>query len=355
MTILLMDGFDLYNGIGTNTGLQSGWDAANWFYNPSLVPGRFGGQAFQAGNGDSMIGNGALGGLHTSFGVCCAFRIGNLSLLSQAANATLGAVQLQAGSYNMDNRQLAWRPTLTGRIQVFCGTAMIAQTPAGMLQSGVFHFVEFFGTIGASGSVTVKIDGAVGVAVSGVNTQFVPAINGFDMVLLGNTTGGSGYSQVSGFGGLNLTFDDIYITDGGSLGEARVETLRPTADTVQKDWIPDSGVDNFSRVGATLAQGVNSIHTGVNGALDLYDIANLTNAPAQVYAVSVVTFAQKTDAATRAIAAVADLAGVRIQGANINMGQGIGRYNTIMETKPGGGVWTGTDVNNLKIGPKVTI
>jgi hypothetical protein len=46
MAVVMMDGFDVYNGIGANTGMNSGrWTLDSGQFPNSMVAGRFGGQA----------------------------------------------------------------------------------------------------------------------------------------------------------------------------------------------------------------------------------------------------------------------------------------------------------------------
>lgn len=341
MTILAMDGFDLYNGTQANIGLLSGWQSRSWFYTPALVVGRFGGQGLQTGNGSACETALPMPSANSSFAVCHAFRVGALASLNDAG--TEPATQL----LSLGNHQLGWRPTTTGAVRIYRGTTLLFTTAPNVIQNGVWHFVEFFGTInGTTGTVNITVDGVSRAALTAQNTNGYATNVTFDAISIGNP---------GNLGGGNLTFDDLYVTDGASLGERRIETLRPLAD-VAVTWTPTpAGAPNANKVNATLAQSTSYVQTATVGNLDLYTIAALSSSPTAIDAVQMIAHAQKTDAATRAIAAVADLAGVQTIGANIPMAVGIGRYTTIMPTKPGGGAWSGANVQALRIGPKVIV
>src|SRR5215218_6517097 len=53
MTILALDGFDMYNGVVTNTGLQAKWTVSATA-SVAMVTGRFGGQALRVTDGGAV-------------------------------------------------------------------------------------------------------------------------------------------------------------------------------------------------------------------------------------------------------------------------------------------------------------
>jgi hypothetical protein len=109
-----------------------------------------------------------------------------------------------------------------------------------------YHWFELKVTIDAtSGAVELRRNGAVLLTFSG-NT-------------LGAPTGDITRVQLrsmnqSSSNRVDVWLDDIVIADdrGGRnddfLGDLRISTLVPVADTSQNDWTPNSGSDNFSRV-----------------------------------------------------------------------------------------------------------
>lgn len=344
--IIAFDGFDLYNGTGANTGLQSGWGARNWFYGPSLVAGRFGGQALQMGNGlcETSLPIPAM----SAFAVCHAVRVTNLASINDSG--TEPATNLLSGG----NHQIGWRPTSTGAISVYRGNTLVGTTIAGVLRSNVWHFVEFFGNISQSGAVNIVVDGASRLALTGQNTNNYITTTTIDTIVLGAAGNAGNATQIT-LGGNNLTWDDFYVTDGASLGERRIEVLHPTADTVQKDFTPDTGTVNYSRVNETLADSSNYVQASTVGNLDLYTMGDLSSTPTAIDAVQLTVFAQKTDASTRAVALVADVSGTRAQTADFTLAVGVTRRTGIMPTAPAGGAWTASSVNAMTVGPKVTL
>lgn len=345
--ILLIEGFDLYNGIGGNIGLTTRWAGVNWFYNPQMTAGRFGGQGFMNGNGEGCATALALPTpVGPGYGVCHAFRINGLSGTN---NTNTGGVIGISSAINTE--QFSWRPRQDGSICFYRNGVLLYQTVAGVIQNNVFHFIECWGTLSATvGTINMKVDGVQVAAVTGLNNVASGTTTFFGMVFGGGMFGSSG-----GFPPNAVTIDDMYMTDGNTLGERKIETLRPNADTATKQFTPDSGTTNFSRVNATLGQTSTFVSAANVGNTDLYSVNALASVPAIVDAVNIISFAQKTDAAARSINLVADVAAVQIVSPNIVLPAAISKQNSLMLTRPGGGAWTAADISALKIGQKVAV
>ena len=70
-------------------------------------------------------------------------------------------------------------------------------------------------------------------------------------------------------------FDDIVVRDDTWPGDVRIVGLLPTADTAQKDWTPDTGSVNFSRVNNN--SDASYVSSSINGHKDLYELADWSN------------------------------------------------------------------------------
>jgi hypothetical protein len=92
------------------------------------------------------------------------------------------------------------------------------------------------------------------------------------------------------------------------------------------------------------------------GDTDRYDFTNLSSIPATIDAVQVVAFAQKTDAATRAIALQVKSGATISDGANLSLAVGYQRFERLLTSDPNGSIaWTGANVNALQGGPKIAV
>jgi hypothetical protein len=141
------------------------------------------------------------------------------------------------------------------------------------------------------------------------------------------------------------------------LGERRIDTLRPSADTAQKDWTPDTGTDNYSRVNETPINGDTSYVTAATvGNKDRYALNDLPINPVTVAAVQALVVARKDDAVTRAIAPVIKSGATEAVGDDFGLASGYGAALKIFETDPNtSSAWTTSGVNALEAGMTVTV
>jgi hypothetical protein len=348
MAVVLIEGFDMYNGLGANTGLVSKWTAPGGS-GQSMVAGRFGGQAWRLQPAIAQAIERTLPAAGTTFAVGAAIRLTSLFPGTPSAKSHLClnkfGTGLQCGIlFDASGSISAWR--LSGDVS---GT-LLGTSATGLMAPNVWYYVEVEFVISTTvGRITVYLNGTQILNVTGANTANNGVGTNADTLHLASTNGGNGNA---GF----VDYDDMYVVDVATkLGERRVETLRPTADTATKQWTPDTGTVDFSRVNATLAQSTTFVQASTVGNLDLYDIADLSSTPAAIDAVQYNIFAQKTDATTRDIAAVGDISGTQQQTADFPLGVGVGKLQQLFLLNPSGGAWSASDVNALRIGPKVTV
>jgi hypothetical protein len=346
MALLFIDGFDMYNGLGANIGLASKWNPLSG--NPiSLVTGRFGGQAVRFANVNTGTGCDRPITAGTTFSFGCAIRLqafpggtptqkGHLQFYKQGAFFQCGILFDTAGAIS------------AYRLASDTSGTLLGTSSAAVLAINVWAYVECEVVISTTvGRITVYVNGTQVLNLTGVNTA-----NGG----VGTTADTFRFASVNGGNAPTIDMDDLYVTNSATkLGERRVETLRPSSDSTPLNWTPDTGTAHFSRVNATLAQSTTFVQTSTVNDLDLYNLADLSSTPGVIDAVQYNVFAQKTDATGRAIASVGDLSGVQDISPNMVLGVGVGKFEYLAASKPGGGAWTPTDVNALKIGPKVIV
>lgn len=164
---------------------------------------------------------------------------------------------------------------------------------------------------------------------------------------------------------MSSNLDDLIIVDpatGGAptntfLGDSRVETLMPSGNGNSSQLVGSDGnsTDNYLLVDETTPnQDTDYVESSTVGEKDTYAYGNLTPTTGTVYGVQPCLYARKTDAGVRSVASIARLSGTEVDSANHTLGSSYQYFTDIREAKPGGGVWTITDVNNAEFGVKVT-
>lgn len=359
MALVAVDGFDLYNGVAAPTltapSFQTKWTSqggAGSGY--SLVAGRFGGQALRVSASGNAIATRVLSSNYTSgLSVGFAFRINGLP-------TGTGFNALVSYLWGFQSSSAAWqfgvRPTATGSLEVTrassqSGATVIGTTANGLIVSGNWYYLEIEADLSTTvGRVTLYLNGAQVLNLTGVNNLNAGAGTDVGLFVYQFTNGSTGM----GTGDL----DDWYEASTSTrVGEGKVETLRPSADTATKNWTPDTGVVNFSRVNETLADGDTSyVQASTVGTLDLYDLGDLSSTPAAIYGVQVAGFARKTDAGTRSIALSVKSGATSSDGSNFALGSSYSKLERMLTTDPNtSAAWGTTAVNALQSGPKVTV
>jgi hypothetical protein len=348
MAVVTIDGFDMYNGTGTNTGIQSKWIIAGGGAPAGgMIAGRFGGQAVRFNGSAANTLDKILPASTANVTVGVALRISNIPAGNPSQRGYIilkSGVNFQCG-VAFDAAAIISANRLSGDLS----GAQLAVSSPGVWSANTWMYVEIEFVISTTvGRITVYINGAQVLNITGVNTANLGVGTTVDTIHFGSLNGGNAPTSID--------YDDLYVCDVATkLGERRIETLRPSADSTPLNWTPDTGTVHFSRVNATLAQATTFVQATTVGDLDLYDLGNLSSSPSVIDAVQYNVFAQKTDATTRAVAAVGDLSGVQQQSGNFNLAASVSKFESLALTKPGGGSWAAADVNALKIGPKVTV
>lgn len=337
MNILLIDGFDLYNGIGANAGVQSKW-ALNSTFQMVTEAGRFDGQSFGTSVTTGRQLNRPLAAASASISVGFAYKVTSLPSGNTAFLHFLSDTTYMVGLYvNADGSISA------GRFTSLTAATVLATSVAAVIRQDTWHYIEAEITISDTvGVFNVYVDGEQVIALTNVDTR-----NGtpttVNKIQLGSTT-------------TAFLIDDLYVTDTAvRLGERRVQTLRPSADTATKNFVPSTGTSNYAMVDDVLADATDYVTGSTVGDLDLYELANIGGTPSVIDAVQIIAFAHKTDAASRNLALVADIAGTQNQSGNFALAASDMKLEYLLQAKPGGGAWDLAAVNALRIGPKVTL
>jgi hypothetical protein len=339
--VLMTEGFDMYNGTGANIGMQAKWTAsANW----STAGGRFGGQSMLMG---IPTGGGAFSAhswayrvfdpAGTTTNLSCGIAINILTVdgtdwllqVNNSSNAALFSVGFSS----------------VGQLIAYSGAfgSTLCSSAAGLLASNTWAYLEVEAVLSATvGSINLYLNGALVASATNVNT-LAAAGGGSALQLYGRLNGTP-----------NIWYDDVYVTDTATrLGERRIETLRPNSDNAQT-WTRSAGSSNYGLVNETLVDGDTSyVETASTGVRDLYGLTSLSSMPSEIDAVTIVSFAEKTDATTRQLYNSVKSGPTTSDGSGANLAASYGRYDRILTTDPNtSAAWTPSGVNNLLIGPK---
>lgn len=355
MSIIATEGWDMFNGLDATTGIGIKWFQSFAAFNTgilgfSLVTGRFGGQALKY---DST----------TNFGRAVAFGFTGTSTISIGFAFRVDTFGTITGSFPLlfttsGNFQFAFSHDPNGQINIIrtntSGTGTtVASSAAGVLKAGAWNYFVLTVSMGTTttGAVSLYMNGSPTpiLSASNINLLNFTTSNLIDTIHYGGARGDNRLGS--------WTMDDLWIDNTvNNLGERRIEVLRPSAD-VSVQFTPNSGVTNFSRVNETLIDGDTSYVSGTNvGDRDLYSLGALSSTPATIDAVTVVAVAEKTDAGTRAIYNSVKSNTTDSDGSSFTLGSTYQRFDRVMLTNPdGGGSWTASAVNALKVGPKVAV
>lgn len=346
MAIQVIDGFDLYNGVGANTGVQAKWINNGTF---SMVAGRFGGQAFRIGTGASNSGSQRIWpSNYAEFTVGIAVRYYVFPTVTNSAGHIIfmDSTSTQCGITVNTSGAVEIR-----RFTTLTTSTTLATSANSVISANTWHYIEMETVINdTTGSMNVYVDGVLAVSVSGADTK-TSANNYANRISIGNSQGNTAAAG-------SIDFDDYYLTDSATrLGERRVETLMPNADTAQKDFTRSAGSDNFALVDEALSNGdTDYVQGSTVGNLDRYTHAGFSVPPTAISAVQLTSFALKTDANSRSIALHARSGATDSDGPNYALAASYGKFDRILETDPATSTaWTPTGVNSLQFGPKVTV
>jgi hypothetical protein len=147
--------------------------------------------------------------------------------------------------------------------------------------------------------------------------------------------------RAQGSGNHDLYVDDVYVCDTSGaqnndfLGDVRVETLRPDADTAQADWTPSTGTDHYAVVDdAPGYDGADYVESDTAGHVDLWEYGDLGSTPQSIHAVQLVTAMQKTDAGTREARALLKSGTTTANGATRQLSTTWEQFEDLHETDP---------------------
>ncbi len=339
MSLVHMDGFDLY---ASSADLQTVYNIGGGAY-INTTGGRFGGGAVVTNNQYVAYSvPGALTEIWFGFAYNCQNPTSYGGVTTVTSNAGV-------------EMTLFYRP-LTGQIDVctnagdspVIGTATIAGLASG------WHWIEVhFKLSSSSGVVELWVDGVQQVNVTGINTANRGGTS-ISAVFLGTD-----YSN-----NLNALIDDFYIlnpTTGsyntGRLGDSRIETLKPSSDASPNNGTPSTAGSHYAMVDEAQNDGSSSYITITNtsGQEELYGFGSLAATPANVRAVKVSNWCEKTDAGSCFGESVVSSSSTVSNGSSLPLLTGFSNIYNIYESDPHtSAAWTYSAVNSAYAGFRIT-
>lgn len=166
------------------------------------------------------------------------------------------------------------------------------------------------------------------------------------------------YYMSSGNGSGNIwRFDDLYILDDQGtknndfLGSVRIYPVYPTAEGNYSAWTPSTGIDNSALVDETDPNGdTDYISSSTATNKDSYTHGGIGATSGAVHAVTVNAVGRRDSGGSRAVKSLVRLSSTDANGASKTLLDSYRNHQGIHETKPGGGDWTISDVNNCEFG-----
>lgn len=229
--------------------------------------------------------------------------------------------------------------------------------PAGELETSTatigrerWHWIELKATINdTTGSYDVRVDGTSIMSDTNVDTRNGGTGAVVDAVQF-YMTSGNGNQHVWKFDDL-VIMDDAGSVNNDFIGDARPIDIYPTAEGNYSAWTPSSGTDNSALVDETAPNDdTDYVSSTTVTDKDTYTHGGITPTVGTVYAVAVDMHHRKDDGATRTVKSLMRLSATDANGATHDVTSSYAHYQSIHETKPGGGSWTLTDVDNCEFG-----
>lgn len=236
---------------------------------------------------------------------------------------------------NASGNIVAYRGTVSGTL---LGTSDFSLTP------DVYTHVACKVVFGNStaGSIEVRVDGStVALNLTGIDTVNTANVN-CRYVSLGTASGASG--------GVDMWYDNWYIFNTDWIGERRVETIFPSADTADEDWALSTGSDSYALIDdVSPNDDTDYLSSGTTTDKTIVDLGNLAATTGSVLAVAVYARAKKTDAGSAELKIGLKSDGTEAQSSDIVLETGYKGYFFLRSLDPDGDVsWTPTAVNSLQ-------
>jgi hypothetical protein len=349
MALLHMDGCDTYSVTADAAARYAGSNAAGMGF--STTGGRFGGGAIAPG----VLTNAQpsyLGGVAVAHSGSAAIIAGGAVLPTTSfAGPVLCFYNSTAGAGTTTELYIDYSSGLFRLYRGYQATLLATATVSHVAQ--MWHHFEAKAVVADSGgSCEIRVNGQTIINYSGDTRQSTTGTAGIDRVYFCSPA-----SSVPGGG----AWDDFYVMDtSGSalndfIGDCRVNTLQPTSD-VAVAFTRSTGASNYLTVDEGRQNGdTDYVETALGaGTIDRYGYSDLSAAVGTVRAVQAITWARKTDAATRTMRNIVVSGGTTSTGTSYPLLTSYAPYVTLLTTDPAtAAAWTPSAVNAVTAGVEV--
>ncbi len=326
MGLLVLEGFD---NVGSIAQLAlKGWVNGGTF---TTVTGRSGtGQAWKNTNSATVATRSCTASSTIFLGI---------AFFQNLASTAADQIQLRAGA----TAAMGLRVNASNHIEIRNSGGTLIATGTASLLINTWYYIEVKLVInGASGSVTVNVNGAPDITV---------------------TTGNFGSSNIDNLGVIarnttGLTLDDIYLFDSSGsvnnafVGDVRVQTLYPTSDGAHLQWTPTGGGAHYTQVDElTPDDDTTYVSDSTPGDIDTYGFGDVDGG-AVVHCVQTNMYARKDDGSTRQIAPVIRQSSTDHVGNTVTLSSAYSYYLQAYDNDGAGSAWTAAALNAAEIGVK---
>lgn len=346
--ILWAEGFDHYGDTEANM-LAGAWAQVDIGFSLDTTQARTGSRSLHAGGSNTGTLRRVLGDSFTRVGIAMAVRFNGLP----GNNANCQLIQFRDG-FNVV--QISIVVQSTGKIAIYNAAAdntqpvlhLLAESTV-LVQAGGWNHIEAWVDVdGADGAVEVRLNEVTAVTANGVNTDPTGAgeISQFACTTSGDISSADKW------------IDDLIAAEGSSsdsgfnsdfIGDRKVFTDFPDADTAEVDWTPSSGPNRFAMVDEPDPDGDATYdEAAVEGDVMGLSFPDLPADVVSVQAVQLVHLSRKTDAGPCDIQGAVQSSGDEDQGADRPMTTAYTLYGDVFETDPHTGLpWTRAAVNAM--------
>lgn len=349
MALCWLEGFDNYGASGmSDTTLitemakrYSSYILTSTTPYTELVAGWGGGLGLQFGrSGDTTLHLSVSFASNSNWLVGCAFK--TPSLFTTKTN--IFAIRSSTAGQN------SLAVTSTGLLAAYSGddsSPVFLASASQVLLPNTWYYIEYKVYCHASaGTVDVHLNGVSVISLTSKNT--LKAGGDCTVVRLRGIPGAATVARGP--------VDDWYIANGATdfLGPLKVETLRPSADTLVVDWLCSVGSDHYALVNETPDNTGTYVYCGTSGDEDQYEINDLGDISSSIKGVQIGATANLASNGSQQLYLECDSNGSVANSAGVTLTTTVLlTSNYILETDPAtSAAWSADAVNDLKVGIK---
>jgi hypothetical protein len=347
MATQFLDGFDHY-AIGD---ILSKWTSfAGASGNAALGTGRFGGKCLVLENRGSPLTiqkvlPTPLSNLVVGFAFQCT---STTSSIANLVGLYQGSTEQVSVSFHTDGTLVFSRG----------GTPLSATNASGFTSVTInqWNYVEMQVSVATSVAASTCKIFLNGVLMQTLNTgqSTDPAGSGHASMIALSTCSDFNFSS-------QFEFDDLYVIsiDGvttGPFGESRIDALYPTAAGSNAGFTKFGGATNWQSVDESTPDGDTTyVTSATNGTIDTYDHGATASTPTTVHAVQVNLWARKDNPGSAEVAPAFVIGGTGYAGTNLPLSSSYQDMTECFDVSIATAVaWTGTEVNAMEVGVKLT-